>query len=59
MATVRSATEDAKRQTKEIVDGSLPSDMRLSGIGGMDIDELAYGHDGDLPRKRTDEERGR
>ncbi|AEH07789.1 MULTISPECIES: YbaB/EbfC family nucleoid-associated protein [Protofrankia] len=59
VATVRSATEDAKRQTKEIVDGSLPSDMRLSSIGGMDIDELAYGHDGDLPRKRTDEERGR
>ncbi len=52
VATVRSATEDAKRQTKEIIDGSLPSDMRLHNIGGMDIDEVAYGHDGDLRRKK-------
>jgi DNA-binding protein YbaB len=56
VATVRSAVEDATRQTKAILDESLPSDMRLMKIGNMDAERLMHSHDADVRLKEDEDE---
>jgi DNA-binding protein YbaB len=51
VATVRQAIEDAARQSKDIYDESLPSDMRYSAIGNVDIGTLMQSHDADIRRQ--------
>jgi DNA-binding protein YbaB len=47
VATVRSAVEDVLRQTKEILDDMLPSDMRL-GVVDTKLAKLIQRHDADV-----------
>jgi DNA-binding protein YbaB len=51
VATVRRAIEEATRQTREILDEGLPSDMRVGLGGGPDIGKLVHGHDADVRLK--------
>jgi DNA-binding protein YbaB len=54
--TVTRAIEDATRQTKEILDGSLPSDMRINPLIGTDLGRLIHSHDADTRIKGDDDE---
>jgi hypothetical protein len=54
VATVRLAVEDASRQTKAIVDESLPSDLRIDRIGDGDLGKLIQSHDADLREEGDD-----
>ena|SRR5258706_14936144 len=48
VATVRLATEDAAKQTAALIDETLPGDLRMDRIGGLDIGKLIRSHDADL-----------
>jgi DNA-binding protein YbaB len=48
VATVREAVEDVLRQTKELLDESLPSDMRVGGLANSEMLKLARRHDADV-----------
>jgi hypothetical protein len=56
VATVRVAVEDAIRQSKAILDESLPSDLRVARIGGMDLGRLMHSHDADVRIEADDDE---
>jgi DNA-binding protein YbaB len=51
VATVRQAVEDVGRQTKEILDGTLPSDLRADQVGGVALGKLMTSHDADVVSK--------
>jgi DNA-binding protein YbaB len=56
LATVRRAVDDAMRQTAEVLDEGLPSDLRMDRIGSIDIRRMIVSHDGDL--SKPDDEDG-
>jgi len=56
--TVRLAVEDATRQSAEIIDETLPSDLRSGRLADdLDITKLVRSHDADV-RLKEDEDRG-
>ncbi|ROO62075.1 hypothetical protein EDC02_4044 [Micromonospora sp. Llam0] len=56
--TVRLAVEDATRQSAEIIDETLPSDLRSGRLAdGLDITKLVRSHDADV-RLKEDEDDG-
>ncbi|GAA1790840.1 hypothetical protein GCM10009682_11060 [Luedemannella flava] len=56
LATVRRAVEDAMRQTTEVLDEGLPSDLRFNKIGSIDVRRTLTRHDGDLSKLDEEEE---
>jgi DNA-binding protein YbaB len=50
LATVRRAVDDAMRQTAEVLDEGMPSDLRMDRIGSIDIRRMIASHDGDLSK---------
>jgi DNA-binding protein YbaB len=48
LATVRVAIEDVGRQSKEILDASVPVDLRVGVVGDFDIGKLITSHDADI-----------
>jgi DNA-binding protein YbaB len=52
VATVRSAIEDAARQSKDIYDEGLPSDMRQDAGGEFNLTKLMQSHDADIRQQR-------
>jgi DNA-binding protein YbaB len=51
VATVRAAAEQAMRRSQELIDATVPSDLR---IGRTDLRELGRTHDADLRTKESD-----
>jgi DNA-binding protein YbaB len=51
VATVRAAVEQALARTQEILDESLPGDLRTARVGTVDVRELLRRHDADLGRE--------
>ena len=56
VATARRAAEDAAKQTAALIDETLPGDLTLDQIGGLNFAKLIRSHDADLPKE--DEEHG-
>lgn len=56
VATVRRAVEEAARQSKEILDESMPKDMPFSAIAGTRLGKLVHSHDADVRVKEDDDE---
>jgi hypothetical protein len=57
VATSRLAVEDVTRQVKAILDETVPADLRLTRVGGVDVDTLMHSHDADVRRREaTDDE---
>jgi hypothetical protein len=54
LAAVRAAVEDASRQTLELLDGNVPTDLRVQSIGSLNVRRLLESHDSDLPREEED-----
>jgi DNA-binding protein YbaB len=52
--TARRAVEDVARQGREIIDGSVPSDLRRGPLTGRGIDALMFRHDADLWKEGDD-----
>ena len=48
VATVRLAVADAARKSREIIEQNVPSDLRVSQVGGVDFTKLMNSHDADL-----------
>jgi DNA-binding protein YbaB len=48
VATVRAAIEEVQRRSQEILDESLPSDVRRLGLSGTSLARLAQRHDADV-----------
>ena len=48
VATVRDATEQALARSQDVVDGSLPADLRGAMVDSADVRRLALTHDADL-----------
>jgi DNA-binding protein YbaB len=56
LATVRSATDDAMAQTRQIIDAAMPADLRPGAVGALDLPRLLSLHDADLSRENDDEQ---
>jgi DNA-binding protein YbaB len=57
VATVRAAVEDAGRQSAEMMDASVPADVRNGQSSAMDMSRYVRSHDADvLIRKDPDDE---
>jgi DNA-binding protein YbaB len=56
LATVRKAVDDAVQKTSEILDESVPVDMRIKKVGSFDVRKLIESHDRDLGREDSDDE---
>lgn len=56
VATVRVAIEDATRQTQEILDETLPADLRPGRIGELDFGRLTRSHDADIRTQRGNDD---
>ncbi|MGA8116267.1 MAG: YbaB/EbfC family nucleoid-associated protein [Actinocatenispora sp.] len=56
VATVRQATDDALKQTQELMDAAVPSDLRPERAGGMNIRKLSRTHDADLAKVLEEDE---
>jgi len=57
VATVRAAVEDAGRQSAEMMNASLPADLRARQNGATDMSAYVRSHDADvLVRKDDDDE---
>lgn len=52
--TVRLAVEDAGRQSRALMEASLPTDVRLARIGDTDLTEFLSSHDADVRVKEDD-----
>ncbi|MBO4208941.1 YbaB/EbfC family nucleoid-associated protein [Micromonospora echinofusca] len=50
LSTVRAAVEDAGRQTREILERTLPKDRGLGLTEQTDFDRMLDSHDADLPK---------
>lgn len=57
--TVRSAIEDAGRQSRELLEGSLPADLRPDRIGQTDLSTFVGSHDAQVRIRPDDDERSR
>lgn len=55
VATVRAAIEDVQRRSQEILDESLPSDVRRLGLSGTKLARLAQRHDADVLADETED----
>jgi DNA-binding protein YbaB len=58
VATVRAAIEDVQRRSQEILDESLPSDIRRLGLSGTSLARLAQRHDADVLADATEDDDG-
>ncbi len=56
VGAVRLAVAEAGRKTQEIIDESLPSDMRRGRVGGVDLGRLIHTHDAELMKGARDDE---
>lgn len=56
VATVKKAVEDATTKSQQIMEESVPTDMRAGRVGGMNLRKLAKTHDADLAAAREQEE---
>jgi DNA-binding protein YbaB len=56
LGAVRRAVEDAMRQTGEVLDEGLPSDLRFNKIGSIDVRRMLTRHDGDLSKLDDEDE---
>jgi DNA-binding protein YbaB len=48
VATVRQAVEQATREAQQVLDESVPEDLRPARVGGVDVRRLVRTHDADL-----------
>lgn len=48
LSTVRAATDRAAADVRKILDGNMPSDLRLGTVGDLDVGALMRTHDADL-----------
>jgi len=56
LQTVRAAIEDAGRQSTEVLEDALPSDLRA--LGGEDTRSYVGTHDADVRKRMEDADRG-
>ena len=56
VATVRAAVEDAGRQSAEMMDASLPADLRARQHGAMNMSAYMRSHDADAMVKKDDDD---
>jgi DNA-binding protein YbaB len=56
VATVRAAVEDAGRQSAEMMDASLPADLRARQHGAMNTSAYMRSHDADAMVKKDDDD---
>jgi DNA-binding protein YbaB len=56
VATVRSAVDEAARQSAEMMDASLPADLRQGQSGAADISKYVRSHDADVLIKEEDDQ---
>lgn len=56
VAAVRAAVEDAGRQSAELMEGSLPRDLRSVAVGGTALRTWVSSHDADVREKDGDDE---
>jgi DNA-binding protein YbaB len=54
VATAREAIEQVLAKTQDIVDASVPGDLRIAKVGSLDVRELALTHDADLAIEEDD-----
>jgi hypothetical protein len=55
VATVRAAIEDVQRRSQELLDESLPSDLRQLSLSGSSLARLAQRHDADVLADETED----
>jgi DNA-binding protein YbaB len=53
--TVRAATEEAMAKTQQILDETVPADLRVGKIGALDMQRLIRTHDADLSKETDDD----
>jgi len=53
--TVRAATEEAMAKTQQILDETVPVDLRIGKIGALDMQRLIRTHDADLSKETDDD----
>lgn len=56
VATVREATDEAMAKTQQIIDATVPPDLRMNTLGSLDVHRLLRTHDADLPKEDHDAE---
>ncbi len=54
--TVRTAVEDAGRQSRELLGASLPKDLQERQLGSTDLAAFVGSHDADVRVRRDDDE---
>jgi DNA-binding protein YbaB len=55
LQTVRAAVEEAGRQSRELLERTLPSDMRARQLGGTDLTAFVGSHDADIRVEKGDD----